>query len=404
MPQLDLAAWLCRLEQLHPTEIELGLERVSLVAARLDCLEFDCPVVTVAGTNGKGTTVAVLEAIAVTAGVSVGSHTSPHLFAFNERVRLDGKPVSDALLIDAFSEIDSARGDTSLTYFEFATLAGLLIFKRAKPDLVILEVGLGGRLDAVNIVDPRVAVITSISLDHQGWLGDTRELIALEKAGILRPGVAAVIADEQPPQSLQQRLRELQCDVYWNDQGYNARFPESNLRSENIAAAWRVAALLGLSCPEPEQAGAVLAAVTLPGRLQSVHWNGSEILLDVAHNVASVENLVSHLGRRPRGRVFALFAVLSDKDIHAMIRACYGCFDGWHVTTLPNTARARPAAELADFLRANNESVCGVSDTPEQAWQLLMRELGAGDTLVVFGSFFTVAAVLPLIEAQRSPA
>jgi dihydrofolate synthase/folylpolyglutamate synthase len=397
MSTSSLAGWLQRLESLHPTEIELGLGRVAEVGARLGCLDMGCPVITVAGTNGKGSTVATLQVFAKTAGRRVGAFTSPHLLYYNERICIDGTAVSDECITAAFESIEAARGEISLTYFEFGTLAALTIFAAARLDLVILEVGLGGRLDAVNIVDPSVAIITSISLDHQSWLGNSRERIALEKAGILRPGIPVMVADQHPAASLLTRIDELGCGARFVEPELLALIPPGPLRGENIAAAWQAAAALDFA-PPLEQLPALVAQLSLPGRLQSLLVDGVSVVLDVAHNEAAVGNLASSLRKRHGKPVCAVFGALSDKDIHAMIRCCSGLFDGWYVANLPANDRALPAAELAAILRGRGEQVRYECNSPEQAFQKALDDLEKGSTLVVFGSFYTVAAVMEHIE------
>jgi dihydrofolate synthase/folylpolyglutamate synthase len=403
MSKPDLAAWLGRLESLHPVEIELGLERIAEVARRLECDRPDCPVVTVAGTNGKGSTVAVLEALALDAGMRVGSYTSPHLLRFNERVRIDGQGVDDAALIAAFEAIEAARRDISLTYFEFATLAGLWLFSRADLQLMVLEVGLGGRLDGVNIVDADVAVITSISLDHQDWLGSSIEEIAREKAGILRANQSVVLAQPTPPQVLLDSCKQLSCETWRYDKDYAQAFPNAPLRRENIAAAWRVAEILGFAPPRA-QASALLESVQLAGRLQCLSLHGRQFVLDVAHNEAAVENLASFLKIQRQGRCRALFTALSDKDIHAMIRSCNGRFERWYICGLPGVDRARSVEDIAAVLREEGEQVGGMCENPRVALRLALKEQEEGDTLAVFGSFHTVAEVLQELEQMRSSA
>ncbi len=397
MSSRSLAAWLRRLESIHPTEVELGLARVAEVAARLDCLRMGCPVVTVAGTNGKGSTVAALQTFAMAADRRVGAFTSPHLLRYNERICVNGAAVSDASIIATFEKIEAVRGEISLTYFEFGTLAALIIFAAARLDLVILEVGLGGRLDAVNIVDPTVAIITSISLDHQSWLGDSREGIALEKAGILRPGIPVMVADRQPAASLLARIEELNCKATFVDPQLLAHIPPGPLRGENIAAAWQAAAALDFA-PPVDQLPAVLKQLFLPGRLQKLLVDGVPVVLDVAHNEAAVGNLASMLKKGGGKPPIAVFGALSDKDIHAMIRCCSGLFDGWYVTDLPAVDRALSGADLAVALRSQGEQVRDECNSPELAFQMALGDLKKGSTLVVFGSFYTVAGVMATIE------
>jgi len=403
MSAAGLADWLERLESLHPAEIELGLERVAEVAARLDCLHMPCPVITVAGTNGKGSTVSALECLARASGLAVGSYTSPHILRYNERVRLDGEAVSDELLIDAFVRVEAARQAVSLTYFEFGTLAALVIFKDLAPDLVILEVGLGGRLDAVNIVDPDVAVITSISVDHEAWLGSDREVIALEKAGILRPGVPAVIAEEAPPRSLLARVAELECPLRSYDPALASRFANLPLRADNLAAAWSAADLLGFA-PDPDSARERLETLVVPGRLQTLEVDGRRLVVDVSHNPAAVENLVKWLDTNIPGPCYALFAVLSDKDIHAIIRSCRERFSGWFLTELPGVGRAMPAAKVARVLEEYRCASVQLCSDPAAALATALAETSSTDTLVVFGSFYTVGGVLSSLGDERSKA
>ena len=286
----DLAAWLARLESLHPSAIELGLERVAAVAQRMALLPVAARVVTVAGTNGKGSTIAVLDAILRSGGVRTGCYTSPHLQRYNERVRIDGTEATDRQLVDAFQAVEWARDGTSLTYFEFGTLAALKLFQDAGVDCLLLEVGLGGRLDAVNIVDADLAVITSIALDHQDWLGDTREQIALEKAGILRPGCTAVCADPDPPASLLRQFAQLGCELHLLGREFEPLPDSGGLRGDNVAAALTSAALLGIDV-EALDLQRLLQQLGLEGRVQRARVGGVTVWLDVAHNPAAAANL-----------------------------------------------------------------------------------------------------------------
>jgi dihydrofolate synthase/folylpolyglutamate synthase len=405
MSESSLADWLLRLESLHPEEIELGLERVSAVAATMSLLPLGCPVVTVAGTNGKGSTLGVLDALLSHAGRRVGRYTSPHLLRYNERICVCGEPVSDAELVASFQRVDACRGEVPLTYFEFGTLAALDLLQRAEVDVLLLEVGLGGRLDAVNIVDPTIAIITSIALDHESWLGNDREQIALEKAGILRENIPMICADTNPPTSLRERAAELGCECHYIQAEEAQRFNLSeSLRGENVAAACRCASLLGVELA-PEQLVELLPGSAPRGRLQAEKLDGCEILLDVAHNPAAVENLVSTLRKRPcSGRSLALFCALSDKNIHAMIRSTRDLFDGWFVASLPDVARAATAADLAAELRGQNVNMVSESKNPRQAWRRARSVMSAGDRLVIFGSFHTVAAGLAALEKERKSA
>ncbi len=401
MSEQGLAVWLSRLEQLHPKEIELGLDRVASVAARMG---IDCPgarVVTVAGTNGKGTTVAALDALLTHAGLLTGIYTSPHFTHFNERIRIGGELATDQEIVASFERIDAARDDISLTYFEFATLAALDIFDRATLDVLILEVGLGGRLDAVNIIDPDVAVITAIDLDHQDWLGNDREQIALEKAGILRENCQFICADLTPTDSLRGRVSELGCKAHWIDQQEADALSVPGLRGENIAAAVRVAQCLGQEF-SPEATAQALTNIQLSGRVQRLELDGVQIVLDVAHNPAAARHLAAELRREPvDGRTAAVFAALSDKDIHAMIRPVLDLVDAWFVCALPGVNRAQGKGELADALREQGAHMVSESDNVRQAYRRARSLLGAGDRLIVFGSFHTVGGVMPSVEKEQ---
>ncbi len=393
MPQRSLGEWLAHLEQLHPSTIDLGLERVSAVATRLGLDAPAPPVATIAGTNGKGSTSALLEAIALDQGRRVGVFTSPHLLRYNERIRINGEPVPDAPIIDAFEAIDAARGDISLTYFEFGALAALWVFAQRPLDLLVLEVGLGGRLDAVNIVDADLVVITSISLDHEAWLGNDRESIGREKAGVLRPGIDVVIADADPPATVLQRVEELACPAtFFSDEVVEAG---GSIRPENVFAARTAAARLGFGIDDA-RLKELVDGLVLPGRLQRIEARGSSIVLDVAHNPAAIENLVSWLEREVPGPRAALFAVLSDKDIHAMMRPCSGVFDHWYLPALPGVSRALDCAEVASTLEGLGISQLTQCEGIADGWQQFLSA-DTGASLVVFGSFYTVAGFMELL-------
>ena len=405
MPESTLADWLARLESFHPEEIELGLDRVSAVAARLNLLPVACPVVSVAGTNGKGSTIAILDSLLCGAGRRVGRYTSPHLLHYNERVCIAGQAVTDEQLITSFECIERGRDGIPLTYFEFGTLAAIDLFLRAEVDCMLLEVGLGGRLDAVNIVDPDVAIITSIALDHESWLGSDREQIAQEKAGILRPGIPLVCADTDPPQTLLDTAADLQCECHFLDANAVRPYALSrSLRAENIAAACRAAEMLGVDTGGLDIGPIVTNAQPL-GRVQYTSVDAVDVILDVAHNPAAVENLAARLRETPvSGRCLAVFAVLSDKNIHAMIHSCQGVFDAWFVAALPGVPRAAETAEVARELRDQGIAMVSENKNPRQAWRRARTLTGPGDRLVVFGSFYTVAAVLPVLEKERGKA
>lgn len=426
MNKASLEHWLQRLESIHPREIELGLERVCAVARTLELLPVPQPVVTVAGTNGKGSTVAVLDALLQEAGYRTGTFTSPHLLRFNERIRVNGVDVTDAALIDAFEAIDEARGNISLTYFEFATLAALLVFKTEAPDILILEVGLGGRLDAVNIVDASVAVITSIDLDHEAWLGNTRGAIACEKAGIMRRSKPVVIADPDPPAELLRCIAETGSSpalllgkdfVVTREQGQwrgtvrtagngdweLARMDCGPVLPENICAAVQAAMLLDVSIDD-DCVRRALARQGPPGRRQLRQIEGHDCVLDVAHNPASVAKLLEYLLVTPcKGKTICVFSAMSDKDIRGMVDATRGYFDAWFLGDQPHNQRAATASDIAGHLRAAGQTMISVSKNLRQAFRRAQSIAGDGDRLVVFGSFHTVAGILPLLDEDTKP-
>lgn len=415
----SLTQWLNWMESCHPKEIDLGLERVREVAQRLGLLHFACPVVTVAGTNGKGSSIAALEALYLDASYQVGTYTSPHLLFYNERVRINGQPVSDVALVEAFEAIDAARLNLSLTYFEFGTLAALYIFQRAEHfgaprplDLILLEVGLGGRLDAVNIIDADVALITGIDLDHQAYLGDTREQIGFEKAGIMRAGQSVVIGDPVPPQSLLQQAAKLgltpilrnqhfsyednESSWRWkgeNQQGQSIAFeqlPYGSLLRSNLAAALQVSQVLPLKVSENNIRHAML--VSVPGRQEYLAGQPA-YLFDVSHNPQGVAALAEHLATRAvSGRVYALMGALSDKPLLALLQPLLSFVYEWHLAVLP-VARSYDFKALTDALAHLEHAQAKVHGSVEDALQAVLSQAGPADLILVYGSFYTVAAV-----------
>ncbi|MFV0478527.1 MAG: bifunctional folylpolyglutamate synthase/dihydrofolate synthase [Parahaliea sp.] len=422
MNKTHLEDWLKHLETLHPTEMELSLERVRQVACALDLLSPTVPVVTIAGTNGKGTTAAALEMLLLATGRRPGVFTSPHLLRFNERICVAGVEVVDEAIVMAFRQIETARASTSLTYFEFTTLAALLVFREQACDVIVLEVGLGGRLDATNIVDADVAVITSIGLDHERWLGSGRNLIAREKAGILRVGKPAVIAEADPPPDLLAAVADSGCQPWWIGRDFNCEQMDagwyatlrdrqrqiltlpviaySSLVPSNLCAALQVLLLLGESPPQSELP--VLFAKLAPsGRGQHIRQGGVDYILDVAHNPDSVKILLERLSpTNCNKKVYALFSVMADKDFERIIRQCTKAFDGWFVAEQPDNPRAATAAQLVPLLQQAGECVLGIGNNLPQALALAQQKLKAGEQLVIFGSFFTVAAMLPLLTCD----
>ncbi len=426
-----LADWLAYAEQTHPQSIELGLARIRSVAERMQ-LRFDCPVFTVAGTNGKGSTCAMLEAILAHAGYRTGVFTSPHLVHFEERLRLQGEAVKAEALMPHFEAVEAARGDTPLTYFEFTTLAILACMVAARLDVAVLEVGLGGRLDAVNIIDTDCAVITSIDLDHMDWLGHDRETIGAEKAGIMRAGKPAIVSDPVPPASLQATAERVGADLWlpgrdfhaggdkqqWNWQGRGRRYaglayPALRGANQLVNAAGVLAALEALRPQLPVTAQAVrngLATVELPGRFQIVP--GQPVLvLDVAHNPHSVAALAENLdamGFYPR--THAVFGVMADKDLAPILARMNPLVEQWYFCDLPTPRAASAAAVQAAWQAQNTRPGVGsaVFAGPEPALQAAVAAAAPTDRIVVFGSFFTVGGVLangtPRLQAPHLPA
>ncbi|MBT2323896.1 bifunctional tetrahydrofolate synthase/dihydrofolate synthase [Variovorax paradoxus] len=412
-----LADWLAHAEHLHPKNIELGLDRVRAVALKLG-LAFDCPVITVAGTNGKGSTCAMLEAILTHAGYRTAVFTSPHLVHFEERLRLSGEAVDGNALAAHFEAVEQARGDVALTYFEFTTLAILLCTAASKPEVAILEVGLGGRLDAVNIIDADCAVITSIDLDHMDFLGPDRESIGFEKAGVMRPGRPAIVSDPVPPQSVIDHAEAIGADLWrvgrdfkvagdkqqWGWSGRGRRYsglayPALRGANQLINAAGVLAALEALRQRLPVTAQAVrtgLAMVELPGRFQIVPGEPA-LVLDVAHNPHAVAALTENLdamGFYPT--THAVFGVMADKDLAPMFARIGPLIDRWYFTDLPTPRAARGADLLARWQAQNTraDASASVHAAPMEALQAAIDRADPADRIVVFGSFFTVGGVL----------
>lgn len=410
-----LAGWLAWLETLHPSTIDLGLERVHEVRRALG-LAPAFPIITVGGTNGKGSTCAYLEAILGAAGYKTGLYTSPHLLAYNERVRIAGVDASDADLLAAFARVEAARGATSLTYFEFGTLAALEQFVAANVDVAILEVGLGGRLDAVNVFDADAAVVTAIDIDHSEYLGTTREAIGFEKAGIFRPGRPAICADPAPPQSLLDHaaaiganLLRLGVDFDLTGDGAALAYRGPRWRVTDLprpamagSVQWRnaaaaLAALEALAARVPVGAAAIrqgLGSARVAGRFQVIAKR-PEIVLDVAHNPQAARALAGALGERDAaGRTLAVVGMLADKDAAGVVDALAAHVDTWFVAT-PDSPRALAAARLAEVIRERCPGAAvRAFASPADALDAARSAARENDRIVVFGSFYTVAAAL----------
>lgn len=412
----SLDGWLSWQEQFHPRPIDLGLERVAGVYARLDPQPRKIPTVTVAGTNGKGSCVAYLEAIYRAQGYRVGSYTSPHILKYNERIRIDGQPVSDALICDAFGRIDAVREDTSLSYFEFGTLAALDIFSRNDVDVRILEVGLGGRLDAVNIIDADVAIVTTIAIDHVDWLGHTEEAIGREKAGIFRRAIPALIGDQQVPDSLLQAAREIEAHVLqigqdfcyrkragcwdWMGNGLELNgLPYPSLKGEHQLrnAATVITATRCLQQRLPVQDEAIyqgLQTAQLKGRFQLIAGQ-TPVLLDVGHNPQAVQTLLDYLQQYfPAVRIHAVFAMMKDKDIPGVLAMMRGRVAQWYLAPLKNPRAANEELLKNYFRQQDIDDVNhGYADF-SAAFEDARHKALPGELILIFGSFFLVSEYL----------
>jgi dihydrofolate synthase/folylpolyglutamate synthase len=416
----SLAEWLSYQERTHPREIELGLDRVRAVWEAMGAPRPAPIVITVGGTNGKGSTVAFLEGILRAAGYRVGCYTSPHLLRYNERVRIEGSDVSDELLVASFERIEAARGATPQTYFEFGTLAAIDLMARASLDIAVIEVGLGGRLDAVNIVDADIAVVTTIDLDHQDWLGGDRDSIGREKAGIARAGRPAIVGEREPPAGLLDALRDIGAEVEASGKAFSANhvagengwrwahrdgtvlelpYPRLDAPVQVDNAATAIAAIHALGTRvdvSPEAIRQALEGVRVPGRLQRIAEHPLT-LVDVGHNPQAARALAAWLDATPRrGQVRAVYGALADKDIGGVIDALIDRVDHWYLAGLErDTPRGLPSGALAAMLAAIRPAAPSRSfDDVGSAWKAARAEAGEDDVLLLFGSFFVAAAAL----------
>lgn len=458
-----LPQWLAYIETCHLSTIALGLERIHTVLNALNLPKMRSKIITVAGTNGKGSTVATLNAIYHQHGYSVGVYTSPHLLHFNERIRINNVSVPDETLITAFEAVEKARSNTqsSLTFFEFTTLAAFYIFSHAALDVLVLEVGMGGRLDAVNLLDPDVSIITNVSRDHMAWLGDDEEAIGVEKAGILRKNTPFVYASLTCPKSIVVRAKQLNCPTYMLNRDFeykldDAHFdflsadtvcyntlPIPNLHLDNVVAGLMATKLIKNTLPVTiNTIQKALQTLHLPGRLQYIEGNPG-VLLDVAHNQAATEHLAEKLKHnKPKGQVHAVLAMMKDKEIKNTLAPLIEIISTWHVASFDNPRAASPQAlqehvkkltkknvspnpssrkacnaypgstyyikksnEKGDF-RASNDALkveeCYTHDTIDQAFKTAETTAKQGDLIVVFGSFYTVGAVLEMLEGYAT--
>lgn len=415
--------WLNWQETLHPSEIELGLDRVAQVYRRLQPENFKCPVITVAGTNGKGSSICMLESIYLACGYRTACYTSPHLIRYNERIRLNGEAVADDVITTAFQHVDNARADISLTYFEFGTLAALDIFMQFEPDVVLLEVGLGGRLDAVNIVDADMALITSISLDHTHWLGEDRETIAREKAGILRMLKPAVCSDPDVPAAVIQTATTLNTPLYrighefcyqQNNTSWQWQFADTEIdlpapglygqhQYQNAAGVVMVVELMQASLPVSlPRLAAGLKGASLSGRYQHLNINeagkGADWIGDVAHNPDGLKKLANNLQQDAcSGKTYALLGMLADKDIKGALANIVPEIEQWHLIPLPSL-RAANVVDLKEVLTALGVEAGKIYTyaSISEAKHALEKISQKTDRIIVFGSFYTLSEVMKL--------
>jgi len=413
----DLVSWLNYLELGTKTSTAVGLERVTVVAKRLQLLPFPRFSITVAGTNGKGSNVALLEQVLLSAENKVAAYTSPHLLSYNERIRINGKNIDDESLCQAFSAVEKARGETSLNYFEFSTLAALYLFKQIDLDIVVLEVGMGGRFDATNIVDADLAIISTIALDHTAQLGSTREAIGFEKAGIMRANKPIVCGDFSVPGTIRNQAEKLAAPFYsvgqtyryelnpasekntwhwYSDQQNYADLPIPAIDLQNAACAIQALQLLPKQFKVTEEAIiSGLEKVFIPARLQMIPGD-VELIFDVAHNPAAGEWLANHLKKLPpRNKIFAVVGMLADKDCENTLKPFISIIDQWATADL-DLPRGGSGAELASILKKIGATTVENYQKITDAYEAIQIQAIAGDRIVVFGSFKTVAQIIKL--------
>lgn len=410
----DLNQWLHSLENRNTQEIQLGLKRILKVATLLNVQKPDCTIITVTGTNGKGSTVTALEAIYHAAGYRVGAYTSPHLIHFNERIRVSKEFISNEELCSAFQIIESARGDVVLTYFEMTTLAALLHFKQCAVDIMILEVGIGGRLDATNIIDSDLSIITTVDFDHQDYLGSTLDAIGYEKAGIIRKGKPFIYADRNPPLSILDEVTKLESPSYIYNKDYffeegvddwsihfqenEYKLPKPHIQLKSASAAIMASFLLNDVVPvSHNHISEAMKSIFIPGRLQLVKGT-VDVLYDVSHNPQSARLLAETVKKlNIKSKIHAVFSALKDKDIFGLIMPLKDCVTQWYPAQLENKRASNSNLLLSIFRDAEIEvNVC--YNSPFIAYETALKQAQAGDLIIVYGSFFTVSHVLTTLK------
>jgi len=403
-----LSDWLTWLETLSPKEIDLGLERVQVVLDRL-ALPRPEHVLLIAGTNGKGSCVAMADALLSAANFRVGAYTSPHIIDYNERISLQGRHADDAAIVAAFEKIEAVREGVPLTYFEYGTLAALVLFAEASLDVWILEVGMGGRLDATNAVDPTGVLITNVSLDHCDWLGEDIETIAVEKAGVMRAGRPAVFGAREVPRAIVEHAEKTGADLLLRDRDYSLEsVPQPGLRGDfqigNAAAVITLLKAAGLEAAASDDlVAAVLPTVRVTGRGQSIEQDGVEWLVDVAHNPAAAEALAGTLAADDHsGATFAIVGMLDDKDIEGSVRLLDDYVDHWIAVTA-DSHRAVPAQELARRIANACGRPCVIADSLPEAMESARRDASINDKILVTGSFYLVGPVLEQLYSRPQP-
>ena len=417
MPKRSLEHWLSYIEKLNPEEIELGLDRIRPVYEKLINSPLAKKIILVGGTNGKGSTVEYLSELLRDKNKRVGTYTSPHLFSFNERIRINGKECSDSSILNSFMTVERARESIQLTYFEFSTLAAIQIFSESELDVVILEVGLGGRLDAVNVVEPDISILTNVELDHQDWLGNNREVIGKEKADIFREGKPAVLAQKNLPKSVFQEAIRKEAVLYTlnTDFGYEideiadnwsyffskddknltiSKINLTNLSVESASAALTTFILLGEEFNEDLKK--VIEKTNLKGRCELIK---NKFLLDVSHNPAAVQNLKHFIRRnfKTRNRIVAVFGAMSDKDVLGMVEPIKKIVSRWYVTS-PEIGRAMKTSKLTSLLRESTDSEIIEVDRVKDAVHRAFKDSSEETLILVLGSFYTVSEAVPVIE------